>query len=78
MGGHGKVENAPPVVTQDQKHIQDLKPDCRHGKKVNGNQAFHVVLQKVLQVCEGGLVRGIMYLLTLVSPMSIPSFSNSP
>jgi hypothetical protein len=34
--------------------------------------------RKVFQVCEGGLLRRIMYLLTLVSPMSIPSFKSSP
>src|ERR1039458_7947971 len=34
--------------------------------------------RKVLHVCEGGFRRRIMYLLTLVSPTSMPSMSNSP
>jgi hypothetical protein len=34
--------------------------------------------RKVLHVWDGGLLRRTMYLLTLVSPMSMPSLSSSP
>ena len=34
--------------------------------------------RKVRQVCDGGLRQRTMYLLTLVSPMPMPSLSNSP
>src|SRR5215469_18839196 len=34
--------------------------------------------RKLRQVCDGGFRRRTRYLLTLVSPTSIPSFSNSP
>src|SRR5262249_13860848 len=34
--------------------------------------------RKVFQVCEGGLRLRTRYLPTLVSPMSMPSLSNSP
>src|SRR3984893_16125568 len=34
--------------------------------------------RNVRQVCEGGLRQRTMYLLTLVSPISMPSLSNSP
>src|SRR3954470_6230650 len=39
---------------------------------------FTCFARKVFQVCEGGLLRRTMDLLTLVSPMSIPSFKGSP
>jgi hypothetical protein len=31
------MQNAPPVVRQQQEHIQDLEADRRHRKKVDGN-----------------------------------------
>src|SRR5215469_4527929 len=34
--------------------------------------------RKVRQVCDGGLRQRTMYLLTLLSPMSMPSLSSSP
>ena len=39
---------------------------------------FMWLSRKVRQVWEGGLWRRTRYLLTLVSPMSMPSLSNSP
>jgi hypothetical protein len=33
------MQNAPPVVRQHQKHMQDLEADGRHRKKVDGNLA---------------------------------------
>ena len=37
------MQNAPAVVRQHQEHIQDLEPDGRYRKEVDGNHALHVV-----------------------------------
>ena len=37
---YDEVENPAPVVCQHQEHIQDLKPDGRHGEEVDRDQAF--------------------------------------
>src|SRR4051794_3805414 len=47
-------------------------------KKSTDTIFFTWLSRNVFQVCDGGRRRRIMYLLTLVSPMSIPSFSSSP
>ena len=41
-----KMQNAPAVVCQHQKHVEDLKADRRHGEKVDRNQALYMVFQK--------------------------------
>ena len=46
VSSNAVVQNAPAVVCQDQKYIQDLKADRRHRKEVNGHQAVDVILQK--------------------------------
>ena len=35
MSRHAEMENAPPVVSQQQKHVQDLEPDRWHGEKIH-------------------------------------------
>ena len=45
------MQNAPPVVRQHQEHVQDLEPDGRHRKKVDGDYGLHVVVKK----CPPGL-----------------------
>ena len=40
------MENPPTVVRQHQKHVQDLKPNCRHSKEVHRYQALDVVLEE--------------------------------
>jgi hypothetical protein len=47
-------------------------------KKSTEDQIFTWLLGKVRQVCEGGLWCRTTYLATVVSPMSMPSLSNSP
>jgi hypothetical protein len=78
MSDHSKMHNTPPVVHQHQKHVQDLEPDRGHRKKSTETMVLTWLFSKVLQVWEGGLRRRTRYLLTLVSPMSIPSLNNSP
>jgi hypothetical protein len=72
------VENPAPVVCQYQEHVQELKPDGWHGEEVDRGQALEMVGENVRQVYDGGFLRWTTYLLTLVSPMSIPSFRSSP
>jgi hypothetical protein len=42
-------------------------------KKSTETRLLRWLARKVRQVCDGGLRRRTMYLLTLVSPMSMPS-----
>lgn len=78
MRRYAEVENPATVVCQNQEHVQDLKPDGWHDEEVNRNQAFDGLARKVRHVWDGGFRRRTMYLLTLVSPMPMPSFSSSP
>src|SRR5260370_23935761 len=47
-------------------------------KKSIDTVVFTWFSRKVRHVCEGGFRRRTMYLLTLVSPISMPSFRSSP
>jgi len=40
------MQYVPPLVRQDKEDIKDLKSDRQHGKEVDGNHAFYVVLQE--------------------------------
>jgi hypothetical protein len=42
MGGDIEVEDAPPVVRQNQKYLEDPKADGRHCEEVDGNHGFDV------------------------------------
>src|SRR4030095_3996984 len=46
MGGGVEMQDAPSVVSQNQEHVQDLKPDRRHGKEVDRHHGFDVILQE--------------------------------
>ena len=46
MGRDTEVENAPAVVCQDQKDIEDLKSDGGYREKVNGHQTGHMILEE--------------------------------
>ena len=46
MSRHIAVENAPPVMSQHQKHIENLEAKGRHGKEVDGDQLLGVILQE--------------------------------
>ena len=72
------VDEAPAIMSQQQEHVEDLEPNGRHGEEVHGDQVLDAVLQKGAPVCEGGVWRRPVYLATLVSPISMPSLSNSP
>jgi hypothetical protein len=46
MSRHIAVENAPPVMSQHQKHIENLEAKGRQGKEVDGDQLLGVILQE--------------------------------
>ena len=83
MPGHGEVKNSAAVLSEHQKHIQHLGPNGWHGEDVHGENRLDVVFRKrapsLHQGCEGGLRWRTMqlYLLILVSPTAMPSFSRS-
>ena len=55
MRGHIAVQYAPPLMGQDQKHVQDLETEDGHGEEVEGDQLPEAIVQEVRQICEGGL-----------------------
>src|SRR5215472_5522718 len=36
--GHVEVKNAATIMSQYQKHVEDLETDCRHGEEINGDE----------------------------------------
>src|SRR5580658_4577407 len=51
MHRHGEVNDSSALMRQDKKHIEDLKPDSRHGEEVDGNHACDVIVKE----CSPGL-----------------------
>jgi hypothetical protein len=78
MGRHREMYDPPTLMRQHQKHVQDLAPDRRHGEEVHSHHTFYVFSRNVFQVWDGGLLRRTIHLLTLVSPIWMPSWSRSP
>jgi len=72
------VNNAAAIMGQYQKDVQDLEADGGDGKEVDGNQLRDVVLQERTPSLRRRLRPRTMYLLTLVSPIAMPSLSSSP
>jgi len=46
MRRYTQVQNPAPVVCQHQEHVQNLKPDGRHGEEVHRDQALEMVAEK--------------------------------
>ena len=46
VGGHVAVENAPPVMGQHQKHVNDLEAKGGDSKEVDRDQLLDVILQE--------------------------------
>jgi hypothetical protein len=40
------MENAAPVVRQQQEYVQDVEPGGRHAEEVDGDQALDVVFEE--------------------------------
>jgi hypothetical protein len=68
------MDDAPPVVRQDQEGAQHLARHRGHGEEVYGDEAPQVVVEKVRQVCDGGLRWRTTYLETAACEISTPSF----
>jgi hypothetical protein len=78
VSGNIEVQNAPSVMGQDQKHVKDLEANRGHGEEIDGDQLLGMILEEGAPSLEGGLWQRTMYLLTLLSAMSMPSLSSSP
>ena len=78
MIGHREMDDTPALMRQHQKHVEDVKPDRRDSKEVHRHYRLNMICKERPQVCEGGLRCRTIYLATLGSVISIPSFSNSP
>jgi hypothetical protein len=72
-----EVQYSPPLMSQHQEHVQNLEADGWHVKKSTETSCWTWLSRNVRQVWLGDFRRRTIYLLTLVSPMSIPSLSNS-
>jgi len=48
MRGHREVKDPPSLMREDQKYIQDLKSDRRHGKEVDRYHAFCMIVEEDL------------------------------
>jgi len=46
VGSHIEVEDATPVMGQDQKHVKDLETESGHGEEVDGDQLLDMILQE--------------------------------
>ncbi|MCC6394781.1 MAG: hypothetical protein IT167_29575 [Bryobacterales bacterium] len=77
MGCHVEV-NAATIMGEHEEYVEDLKPERWQGEEVNGDKALGVVFEDRAPFFDCGLGGRTMYLLTLDSPISIPSFINSP
>src|SRR5205823_8598408 len=70
-----------PVMGQHQKYVKDLEPDGGHGEEVDRDQLLGMVLQEGAPSLRRRFAAAqhiSIYLLTLLSPMSMPSLSSSP
>jgi hypothetical protein len=66
------------LVRQHEEHVEDLKRMVGTVKKSTDARLFRWFSRKVRHLWDGGFRFRMRYLLTLVSPMLMPSFSNSP
>ena len=46
VGRDIEVEYPAPIVSEHQEHVENLKPDGRHGEEIDGYQALHVIVQE--------------------------------
>ncbi len=50
MGGDVEMHDPPSIVSQNQQHVQDLKPDGRHGEEVDRHHGLDVILKECAPV----------------------------
>ena len=75
---HIETDNTTPVMGQHQKHIEHLEANGQYSEEVDRDQLLGVILQEGAPGLRRRLRPRTMYLLTLLSPMSVPSLSSSP
>src|SRR5260370_26104802 len=46
MGGDVEMDDPSSIVSQNQEHVQDLKPDRRHREEVDRHHCLDVILQE--------------------------------
>src|SRR5260370_7715549 len=46
MGGDVEMRDPSSVVSHNQEHVQDLKPDRRHSEEVDRHHSFDVILKE--------------------------------
>lgn len=46
VSGDGKMQDTPSVMSEHEKHVQNLKPDRRHGEEVDRNQTLEMIFQE--------------------------------
>jgi hypothetical protein len=78
MRRDSEMQNSAAVMRQHQKYVQDLKPNCWYRKEVNRYEILDVIVEEGFPGLGCGFGLRTKYLLTLVSPISVPSFRSSP
>jgi hypothetical protein len=46
MSGYVEMDDTAALVSQYQEHVEDLKPDRRHGEEVDRHQGLEVILKE--------------------------------
>jgi hypothetical protein len=62
-------------MRQHQKYVKDLEADGGHHEEVDGDQLLGMILQKCAPSLRRWFALRTKYLLTLLSPMSMPSLA---
>jgi hypothetical protein len=74
VAGQVEVDNAATIMGQHQEHVEAWETDCGHSEEIDGDELCDVVLQEGAPGLRRGWRQRTMYLVTLLSPMSMPSF----
>jgi hypothetical protein len=48
LPGHIEVEDAPPVMSDDEKAVEHAKGQCWHGKEIHRGDGFTVIPQECI------------------------------
>ncbi len=78
MRRHVDVKYPPPIVAQNDQDKQDPEGCGRHCEEIERDDFLAVVVEKCPPGLDGGPRRLIMYLETVASDTSMPSFNSSP
>ena len=78
--GHIAVQDAPPVMRNDEEAVEHAKGQRRHGEEVHCGNGFTMIIQKSRPSFAGSGLRGAFRIQrsTIRSEISKPSIFNSP